>query len=445
MKIIKKIIYFSFLTFLLFSFFTINSYALDEYSDNTQNNKIENGFDRSNDKLYYYENGIAMTGVFEDNNTWYYVSEDGNMKQGWIFYNDNWYYVNKDATLKTGWFKYYGKWYYLEKENTSNPCSAICNDSRVINNIKYFFDENCAQKISWIQDGMDWYYFDSAGAMKTGWLLDHNHWYLLGTDGKMLTGWQSISGKKYYLDETGSGRMITGWVFDDNSWYYMRNSGEMTYGWQKVKNQWYYMNNLGIMQTGWIRVSNEWYYLKESGAMATGWLKDNGNWYYLNSSGEMLHDKYFEAYYLTSNGVLANDNVYNNLCSRAQRYSSSTQYLILADTSNCRVAIFQKATNSWSNIHYYKCAPGKASTPTVKGEFTVGAKGYYFDSGQSRCFWYTQFYHNYLFHSTLYNKNGTIQDNRTGIPLSHGCIRLEIQYAKWIYDNIPKNTKVIVF
>ena len=44
MKIIKKIIYFSFLTFLLFSFFTINSYALDEYSDNTQNNKIENGF-----------------------------------------------------------------------------------------------------------------------------------------------------------------------------------------------------------------------------------------------------------------------------------------------------------------------------------------------------------------------------------------------------------------
>ena len=49
MKIIKKIIYFSFLTFLLFSFFTINSYALDEYSDNTQN-----GFNRIDDKLYYY-------------------------------------------------------------------------------------------------------------------------------------------------------------------------------------------------------------------------------------------------------------------------------------------------------------------------------------------------------------------------------------------------------
>lgn len=89
--------------------------------------------------------------------------------------------------------------------------------------------------------------------------------------------------------------------------------------------------------------------------------------------------------------------------------------------------------------------PGKASTPTVKGEFTVGIRGYYFDSGSSRCFWYTQFKGNYLFHSTLYNKNGTIQDNRTGIPLSHGCVRLEIQYAKWIYDNIPSGTKVVVY
>ena len=42
-------------------------------------------------------------------------------------------------------------------------------------------------------------------------------------------------------------------------------------------------------------------------------------------------------------------------------------------------------------------------------------------------------------------KNGTIQDNRTGIPLSHGCVRLEIQYAKWIYDNIPSGTKVVVY
>ena len=159
----------------------------------------------------------------------------------------------------------------------------------------------------------------------------------------------------------------------------------------------------------------------------------------------MLHDTYFEAFYFTSSGALRSDSVYDSMTSRARGYSSATNYLILVDTANCRVAIYQGSVNNWNNIHYYSCAPGKASTPTVKGEFTVGIRGYYFDSGSSRCFWYTQFKGNYLFHSTLYNKNGTIQDNRTGIPLSHGCVRLEIQYAKWIYDNIPSGTKVVVY
>ena len=45
----------------------------------------------------------------------------------------------------------------------------------------------------------------------------------------------------------------------------------------------------------------------------------------------------------------------------------------------------------------------------------------------------------------LYNKNGTLQDGRVGIPLSHGCVRLEIGHAKWIYDNIPSGTHVVVY
>lgn len=84
--------------------------------------------------------------------------------------------------------------------------------------------------------------------------------------------------------------------------------------------------------------------------------------------------------------------------------------------------------------------------PTVGGEFTVGSKGYYFDSGNARCYWYTQFYGDYLFHSVLYSKyNGSLMDGRVGMQLSHGCVRLPIQNAKWIYDNIPSGTKVVVF
>lgn len=239
--------------------------------------------------------------------------------------------------------------------------------------------------------------------------------------------------------------MYTGWLDLNGQWYYLNAYGSMLTGWINVKGTWYYMDASGVMCTGWKQIAGTWYYLHSGGNMAIGWLKDNNQWYYLNSSGAMLHDTYFEAFYFTSSGALRSDSVYDSMTSRASGYSSATNYLILVDTANCRVAIYQGSVNNWNNIHYYSCAPGKASTPTVKGEFTVGIRGYYFDSGSSRCFWYTQFKGNYLFHSTLYNKNGTIQDNRTGIPLSHGCVRLEIQYAKWIYDNIPSGTKVVVY
>ena len=53
---------------------------------------------------------------------------------------------------------------------------------------------------------------------------------------------------------------------------------------------------------------------------------------------------------------------------------------------------------------------------------------------------------NYLFHSVLYSKyNGSLMDGRVGIPLSHGCVRLQIDNAKWIYDNIPRGTKVVIY
>ncbi|KAA8501054.1 L,D-transpeptidase family protein [Mediterraneibacter catenae] len=69
-----------------------------------------------------------------------------------------------------------------------------------------------------------------------------------------------------------------------------------------------------------------------------------------------------------------------------------------------------------------------------------------FGSGYT-CWYYTQFYGNYLFHSVLYNPGSmsSIQDGRLGINASHGCVRLSLSNAKWIYDNIPSSTKVVVY
>ena len=129
----------------------------------------------------------------------------------------------------------------------------------------------------------------------------------------------------------------------------------------------------------------------------------------------------------------------------ANNYASSTNYCLLVDRATHKVGVFKGSSYNWSYLYYWDCSDGKPSTPTVSGTFKVQSRGYYFDSGNSRCFWYTQFHGNYLFHSVLYNKNGTLQDGRLGMGLSHGCVRLDINNAKWIYDNIPRNTTVVVY
>ena len=130
----------------------------------------------------------------------------------------------------------------------------------------------------------------------------------------------------------------------------------------------------------------------------------------------------------------------------ADSYASNTSYLLLVNGATHKVGVFSGSKGNWNMIAYWDCSDGKKSTPTVRGEFTVASKGYYFDSGDFRCYYYTQFYGNYLFHSVLYDKeNGNLADGRLGMGLSHGCVRLQIDNAKWIYDNIPAGTKVVVY
>ncbi len=132
---------------------------------------------------------------------------------------------------------------------------------------------------------------------------------------------------------------------------------------------------------------------------------------------------------------------------KAQSYSSSTDYLILVNSSTNRVGIFTGSKDNWTMEYYWTCSTGKSSTPTKKGTFTVLSKGKYFNGNTYTCWYYTQWYGNYLFHSVLYKKNSMteISDGTLGKNVSHGCVRLSIDNAKWIYDNIPLNTTVVSY
>lgn len=136
------------------------------------------------------------------------------------------------------------------------------------------------------------------------------------------------------------------------------------------------------------------------------------------------------------------------MIAKAQAYESKTKWLILVDCENNKTAVFTGSKGTWELHRFMDCSTGAAVSPTVKGSFTVGNRGTHFGENKGYTCWYwTQFYGDYLFHSVLYQpySKTEIQDGRLGMNLSHGCVRMDIEDAKWIYDTIPRGTKVVSY
>lgn len=142
---------------------------------------------------------------------------------------------------------------------------------------------------------------------------------------------------------------------------------------------------------------------------------------------------------------VAENPVVDAALAKANAQGSATSYFMAVDLSNHRTMIFHRSGASWDLSKNWLCSTGRSNAPTVQGSFTVGIKGYSFGHGYT-CYYYTQFYGDYLFHSVLYHE-GTfrVKDGRLGQSVSAGCVRLPIDRARWIYENIPSGTRVVTY
>lgn len=453
-----------------------------------QDGSLYYGWRYESGKWYYLDGtnvdnpgSMAADTIVKVGTQYYCFNKDGVMQSmGWILRPEGWYYANADGSLVLGWRNINGVWYYLDGNNTGHPGLMADNCVKNIGGSNFYFAAGGAMRTGWLLYPEGWYYADGSGAQAIGWRYINGAWYYLNGDNAEYPGLMvdncifEIGGNTYKFKSGGA--MYKGWYYDGDNWYYYDHSGLMASGWRAINgywyfmdpdndnkmvncgwklfgNYWYFFHNSGAMATNWLAVGGNWYFLSSDGAMKTGWQNVGGTWYYMytandshgGSEGVMARNCYIDGYYLSANGAMLSPEA-ARLVLRAQPYSSRTGYLILVDRAACRTTIFAGSAGAWNLLYDWQCAPGKPSTPTVGGEFTVGSKGYYFDSGNARCYWYTQFYGDYLFHSVLYSKyNGRLMDGRVGMQLSHGCVRLPIEKAKWIYDNIPTGTKVVVF
>ncbi|WP_411676185.1 L,D-transpeptidase [Caproicibacter sp.] len=100
-------------------------------------------------------------------------------------------------------------------------------------------------------------------------------------------------------------------------------------------------------------------------------------------------------------------------------------------------------------VQEYVCSSGEAGNDTPTGTFTVTDRGesFYNPAVKEGAYYWTRFYKTFLFHSVPFDENQKMEPQeaaKLGTPASHGCIRLETANAKWIYDNIPEGTTVVV-
>ena len=154
-------------------------------------------------------------------------------------------------------------------------------------------------------------------------------------------------------------------------------------------------------------------------------------------------------------GKAKNDSVLSAMYKKAQDYSSSTNYLVLTNITYHRLVLFKYIEGRWISVMDSPISVGKSSTPTPTGTFYVYNHWEYFDGDYNdsyltyQCWWSTCFYGPYYFHSVLYDYNsgypGRLRDGRMKVNVSHGCVRMPLENAKYLYDHSPIGTKVRVY
>ena len=363
-----------------------------------------------------------------------------------------------------------GQYYYTDETSGILQKQAGWLD---VEDKRYFADSTGKlYQNQFIKFGATSYYMGADGSVQKGIVktASGQYYYTDETSGilQKQAGWLDVEDKRYFAD--GTGRLYSNqFIKFGNTCYYCGSSAaiikDQTYpvngvlykfdkdgimikegGWGSYNGNKYYKNPAtGFPYTGWVSFGTTRYYANSNGLMVRGWQYINGKYYYFYpSTCIMARNTVIDGYVIGGDGARV-PTALSKMQQRANGYSSSTSYLLMVDRAAHKVGVFRGSKGNWTNIYFWDCTNGAPSTPTVSGVFTVGIKGYYFDSGASRCFWYTQFYGNYLFHTVLCNKDGSIRDGRLGMALSHGCVRLSIANAKWIYDNIPKGTTVVVY
>lgn len=137
------------------------------------------------------------------------------------------------------------------------------------------------------------------------------------------------------------------------------------------------------------------------------------------------------------------------LSSKNSADAAGTYQIKINKTANCVTIYKQNKAGKYKAVKALVCSTGYA---TKTGTYSLGEKiRWHVLDGPCYGQYCTRIYGGVLFHSVWYtgkNNPATLSAsayNKLGTIASHGCVRLTVAGAKWIYDNVPSGTKVIIY
>ena len=165
------------------------------------------------------------------------------------------------------------------------------------------------------------------------------------------------------------------------------------------------------------------------------------------SSIEIARDEYLATDYYIDNAQTTSTSLLQNLNTETLNIESNTPYFVYVNLNAQKTYVYGGSSNNWTLEKEFDCSTGIESEATPKGVYTVTGRGdwFYSDQYEQGGKYWVQFWGDYLFHSLPYDESqSTIVDYTLGVPASHGCIRLAVEDSKWLFDNMPDDTKVII-
>lgn len=141
----------------------------------------------------------------------------------------------------------------------------------------------------------------------------------------------------------------------------------------------------------------------------------------------------------------------NGIYESPAAYPSPGTFRIIVDLYHQVVLVYQRDQKGEYTVpvRFMVCSTGAKKTPTPSGTFASGSHkvrfGLFVNDGVYGQYW-TQIHKRIYFHSLLYTKKDaqtyTSSYSKLGQRASHGCVRLLVPDARWIYYHIAPGTEV---